>query len=313
MILARLRSRDAWHNLAAEEWLLDHAAAARVLLFYLNDPAVVIGRHQNPWAETDPGALEAAGVRLARRTSGGGAVWHDPGVLNYSFLMPRRDYRRSDLLDTVRRALARLGVDTRVMHETSLFVGDRKVSGHAFRLRGEVAMHHGTLLISADLDRLRAALVPACRVCDSAAIASIRAPVANLAALYPGLTVDACIEALTGETQRIWGPIARTLDERDLDADAIRHGVERHRSWAWRFGETPPFTAEFNVQPGPGASVLWRVDVREGRVVGLRAEPPCAPVDHLVGQPFDPPSLAVSLASARSGSSTVFSNMESSA
>lgn len=311
MILVRLRGRDAWHNLAAEEWLLDHAAAARVLVVYINDPAVVIGRHQNPWSESDPDALAAAGVRLARRTSGGGAVWHDPGVLNYSFLLPRRAYRRPELLETVQRALTRLGVETRVVHNTSLFSRDHKVAGHAFRLRGDVAMHHGTLLISADLDRLRAALVPACRVCSSSAISSIRAPVTNLATRRSDLTADVCIEALTAETQRMWGPIAQTLDERDLDADDVREGVERHRSWAWRFGETPPFTAEFDLPTATGGAALWRVEVREGRVTALRSDPPCAPPDHLVGMPFEPSLIAAALASLATGSRPVGSTVQS--
>ncbi len=303
MILAHLRGRDVWRNLAAEEWLLERSAVSRVLLFYVNDPAVVIGRHQNPWAETDPAALEAGDVRLARRTSGGGAVWHDGGVLNYSFLLPRREYRRPELMETVRRALARLGFNARVEQDTSLFVGARKISGHAFRLRGDLALHHGTLLISADLTRLRAALTPVCRIRTSAAIASIRAPVMNLVELDPRCTAEMCIEAIAAEVSRLWGPIEQVWDERDLDEVAIRTLTERHRSWSWQYGETPPFTAEFSSATDAAAAELWLADVREGRLVALQCESrPLLlpePARALLGHPFDPPAI---LAILRRGS-----------
>lgn len=303
MILVRLHSRDAWHNLAAEEWLLDCAQAETILLFYVNDPAVVIGRHQNPWAETNPAALAASNMRLARRTSGGGAVWHDPGVLNFSFLMPRRDYRPLELHSTLIRALERLGVRAHIERHSALFVDQHKVSGSAFRLRGQVALHHGTLLISADLDQLRIALTPSCRIRSSAAIPSIRAPVENLATLLPGLMMADCIAALTAEVEHMWGPIDRCWDEDHLDALEVSIRADRHRSWQWQFGETPPFTAEISIATDTGRPELWLADVRDGRIVSLSVQAPIrleqALACELSGQPFDPAIVTAMLTSHR--------------
>ncbi|MCX7817694.1 MAG: hypothetical protein N2652_00510 [Kiritimatiellae bacterium] len=299
MIVVRLEGRDVWWNLAAEEWLLEQAATdGPLLVFYVDDPAVVIGRHQNPWAETDPAALERGGVHLARRTSGGGAVWHDPGVLCFSFLMRRNQYRPATLFELTRRALARLGVVTRLENRTSLFAGECKVAGTAFRLRGDVAMHHGTLLVSADLDRLRTTLTPSCTIRRSSAIASVRAPVANLASLHAGLTVERCMAAISAEAECEWGPADQAWTDGDLDQDAIRRRADQHRSWDWRFGETPPFVAEISAGDLVDSS-HWQVEVRDGRVAAL--VPPdrnTADADRILrwmGRPFDPSELAATL------------------
>ena len=264
-------SRDIRRHLAAEEHWLAAAGPDTPPVVYLwrANPAVVIGQNQNPWRECDPEALAAAGVVLARRVSGGGAVYHDPGNLNVAVILPRVRYRPEAVYALFLEALRRLRIEARRVDRTSLALVDgRKVSGHAFALRGGGALHHGTLLLRADLDRLRAALRPALSAesVQSAAIASRPMPVANLADIRPGLTDSEVQAALAAAADDLWsGDARREADE--PPAGALDEARRRHASPDWLWGRTPEFTWR---PPGAGADI----DVAAGRVSGVRAADP---------------------------------------
>ncbi len=264
------RLRDVRRHLAAEELRLAAAGpdSEPAVCLWRADPAVVIGQNQNPWLECDPAALAAEGVTLARRVSGGGAVYHDPGNLNLSVVLPRVRYRAETVYDVFLDALRRLGVAARRADRTSLTLEDgRKISGHAFALRGGGALHHGTLLLRADLDRLRRALRPALdpNAVRTAAIASRPMPVANLSALHSGLT-DADVEAaLYAAAVAQWGA-AVPEDDEPPDA-ALDEALRRQASPDWLWGRTPAFTWR---PEGTAADIA----VAEGRVRAVRAAQP---------------------------------------
>ncbi|MEI8078338.1 MAG: lipoate--protein ligase, partial [bacterium] len=133
---------DPFWNLALEVWLLRHLPeSAAWLLTYVNAPAVVLGCNQNPWRETDPKALAAADIRLVRRTSGGGAVYHDPGNLNVSLLTLRSRHAAHLLEDVLRETLAALGITAAVTPRHGLECGGRKISGGAFQFTGHTVLH----------------------------------------------------------------------------------------------------------------------------------------------------------------------------
>lgn len=242
-------STDIWRNLAAEEWLLSEQAPPPPLLFlWQAGPAVVIGKNQNPWQECRPGFLEEQGLRLARRISGGGAVYHDSGNLNYSFILSRADYRRDEMFGWIQAALGRLGITAVRLGRSGLGVGGRKFSGTAFCYRGSRVLHHGTLLVSADLDKLEKALTPPRITIRGRAVASELAPVVNLSELVPTLTV----ERMAAE----WAQGSERAE--DIPEAALEKLAEKHASAAWVYGTTPPFEVE----------VLGRrVRVEEGCVV----------------------------------------------
>lgn len=240
--------RDVCDNLALEEYLF-YGTSGRWLLTWVDDPCVVVGRHQNPWAE-----CAVREVTVARRMSGGGTVYHDGGNLNFSFIAARDDLNLDATFAVVVEALAACGVPARRTERNDLYVGDRKVSGNAFRHARGRSIHHGTLLVDSDLDRLRAALTGDPRVRESRAIDSVRATVVALRAVRPDVTVDAVRSALAATGAR-WADDDRP-DTFGVPAEVAalpgfpeaREARRRHDSWEWRFGTTPRFTYRLDAE-----------------------------------------------------------------
>jgi lipoate-protein ligase A len=133
--------------------------------------------------------MSANGVQLARRISGGGAVYHDEGNLNYAFFLPRASYRPEIVFGWIIDVLHTLGFTVERVNRTSLVVAGKKVSGNAFCYRRDAVLHHGTLLVTADLSKLRRALQPRGWSFTSRATVSVPMSVTNLADLQPGLSL----------------------------------------------------------------------------------------------------------------------------
>lgn len=238
-------TRDPRFNLALEEHLV-RSGSGSIVLLYVNDPAIVLGKHQNPLQETDLSRfLSERDVRLVRRISGGGTVYHDHGNLNISLITPYRTDRHNSyayFLDPIIAYLRRRGVGASINRRNSLVLDDgRKVSGCAQFVSGERMMTHGTLLFDADLDRLDRLLGPGQGVVASRAVPSVRSSVANLAPLLPSLKD---LDALAADIARLYAgdpPTVRRLAEED------RHEVDRlvatrYGEWSWIWGRSPKFT-----------------------------------------------------------------------
>ena len=293
MNIVRTARRDPWRALAVEDYLQDRGGEEPVLFLYRNDPVIVVGKNQNPWAEADVAAAAEMGVPFARRSSGGGAVVHDPGNLNYAFIVPRTGFEPARQFGIVLRALARFGIHARVEGRTALFADGRKISGNAFCLRGRTALHHGTLLVSADLDRIRRLLGRPSIADRGHAVPSRPAEVVNLMDLRPGLDADALEAALVEHAVATWGgPVAR-FDDEAIERWDWAEGWRRHASWEWQFGATPPFQTFIDL---PSHAGRLRISVREGRMfeVALAGDGAMLPGLHaaLHGRRFDPVLLA---------------------
>ena len=266
MTLLRSDILDAHYNLAVEELLLEQVERfAPALFLWRSGPGVVVGKNQNPWRECRTDLLAAEGITLARRVSGGGTVYHDPGNLNFTLVVAREAYDEARQFALVRRALRALGVQAELLNRSSLAVDGSKVSGNAFCFRRGAALHHGTLLIDADLTRLRRYLAPPEATYRTHAIASIPAPVENLSVLCPGLERRTVEYALCSAFRAAYGggDEIRTVDAALLSGLADRR--ERFASAAWRLGRTPAFTVAFSLPEGRGARTA-ELQVRQGRV-----------------------------------------------
>lgn len=277
-------SRDVYANLALEESLLDDFGRdGPTLLFYVNDPAVVIGKNQNPWRECDVAWMRRAGVPLGRRVSGGGAVYHDPGNLNYALVLPRHGYAQGEIFRRIVAALLSLGIASREGAGHGLFAGDRKFSGNAFCFRGDAVLHHGTVLVNADLARLQSAVGRALPGIETRAIPSRPARVVNLADLKPGLQMGQVVDALRAE----FAPESSGLDPAPpVTAARVAH----HASWVWAWGHTPGFS--FTIETAEGALRLQaeRGLVTTATVTWCRDRVESLPALH--GCPFDSRLLA---------------------
>lgn len=177
-------SYDPWFNLAVEECIFRQMPATqRVLFLWRNADTVVIGRAQNPWKECNTRRMEEDHVRLARRSSGGGAVFHDLGNTCFTFMAGKPEYDKTVSTAIVLAALNSLGVTAEASGRNDLVVktdsGDRKVSGSAYRETMDRGFHHGTLLLNADLSRLANYLNPDQKKLQAKGITSVRGRVAN--------------------------------------------------------------------------------------------------------------------------------------
>lgn len=287
MWIVRTECRDVRRNLAVEEWLLDRAEApGPVLMLWRNDRAVVIGKNQNPWREARLERLAAEGAVWARRASGGGTVYHDDGNLNFSVIVPRARHDPERPFALVRRALASLGVVSEVRNRTSLFHGDRKFSGSAFCLRGRSALHHGTVAVALDLDRMRRLLEPPSFAIETAAVPSVPAPVVNLSEIVPGLDCARVAAAVESAFEEENGP-CRRVDDGEIGSWPWQAAAARHASDEWLDDATPRFEARFD---GPGGR--WaRVRVVEGRVAETGASDDSVVAAIRTGSRFDPEAI----------------------
>lgn len=243
MLIVESQSLDVYHNLAMEEYLMDELQDEGAILFlWRSGCAVVMGKNQNPWKECRLDLMEPEGVPLARRVSGGGTVYHDAGNLNYCVITSRESYCECDAYNMVFQALEPLGVKAQKTGKSNLSVDGLKFSGNAFAFRRGRAMHHGTLLLNTDLQRLGRYLGSMVGGIDTHAIASVPAAVANL-----GLGLDAVASAIKTSFESLYGDGGGSRREDSGAVAGQLGGLEkRQRSDEWIYGATPRFSLVAN-------------------------------------------------------------------
>ena len=237
---------NPWFNLATEDWIFNTLDPdSHTLFLWRNSETVVIGRSQNPWVECKTDKMEQDNVFLARRQSGGGAVFHDLGNTNFTFLSPKDDYDQAANFTIIVNALKRLGVEAELSGRNDMQVGDKKISGSAFKHAIDRSFHHGTLLVNANMQKLGDYLNPHPLKLQAKGIKSVRSRVANLVEFNKDINheilSDAIIEAFCeyyGQTVEI-----EELDEASLSKQPTLNKYYRQMAdWDWRFGTTPEFS-----------------------------------------------------------------------
>ncbi len=270
---------DPWHNLAVERSLFESlvqpqrpgARPDHALLVWRNSQCVVIGRHQNPWVECDLTRMAADAVPLVRRVSGGGAVYHDPGNTNFTFFGIDSTYNLDRQFGVVLAALESVGISAWRNNRNDLLIDDRKISGNAFRHTKGRSLHHGTLLVSADLDKLTAYLTSPDTILSSKGIPSVRSKVINLTEVRADLTHTALVEALRVAYRAEFGPMERAASGDD-NREQIALYERELRSWEWRFGKTATFDRRVTIRgSGQASATELTVTVRHGRIEKVTA------------------------------------------
>ncbi len=228
---------DPHRNLALEEALLLSLPQDQAVLYlWQNRHTVVIGAGQNAFAECRVDLLKAEGGTLARRSSGGGAVYHDMGNLNFSFLVPKADYDVSRQLKVILEAVRALGVDAVASGRNDLTADGRKFSGNAFRVLKDGALHHGTLIVNVDMGLIGRYLNVSKDKLEAKGVKSVPARVVNLSELSPAVTVEAMAQAVIDAFGREYGA-APVESAGDLPIDDALLG--RYQSDAWNYGKAP--------------------------------------------------------------------------
>ena len=254
----------AW-NLAVEEYLLTQRSEPFFRL-WRNSDSVIIGRHQNAWAEIDAGFIERNHIPVVRRMTGGGAVFHDLGNVNYSFF----DLKDRRFTDVILEALRPLGIVGQCSGRNDLVLEDGgKFSGTAVCKHGNRILEHGTLLFDASFDRLAAALKPRPEKFEGKAVKSVRSRVTNLSShITPALSVGAFVDYLSDAAGRMLDARPYHLTEADRAAiSKLRQ--ERFGNPAWNFGASPACSVS-RLKKFPSGLLEAHFDVREGRIRNLQ-------------------------------------------
>jgi lipoate-protein ligase A len=240
-------SQSGWDNLALDEYFLDHLGEDDFLMyFYVNANAVIIGRNQNPWRECHVERIKADGAYLARRMSGGGAVYHDMGNLNFTFAARDGIFDIERQTDVILLACRLMGIRAEKTGRNDLTVSGRKFSGHAYYSSNGYNYHHGTIMIDVDPGDLGKYLRVSEAKLKSKGVASVRSRVVNLieylAETMPGASVADMIgamqDAMIRAAEREYGSAAAEEVLPEIPEELCR----KYASEEWRLGTRIPFS-----------------------------------------------------------------------
>lgn len=261
---------DPHVNLALEEHLLRRVDLPEdLLLFYINEPSIIIGRNQNTLEEINKDYVEAHGIHVVRRLSGGGAVYHDLGNLNFSFLTrnARENFQNfKKFTAPVIAVLNHLGVPAELGGRNDILAEGRKISGNAQYLSGDRMVSHGTLLYDSDLSNVSEALTVRLSKINSKGIKSVRSRVANIREFLPGaMDIEAFkVDLLEGIYQGNGRIPQYHLTEPDWQA-IHRLADQRYRNWDWNYGRSPAFNLQKTERFAVG-EIDARIDVHQGLI-----------------------------------------------
>ncbi|AYF44676.1 lipoyltransferase and lipoate-protein ligase [Halobacteriovorax sp. BALOs_7] len=252
-----LESLNPFVNLAYENHLLrshsENESQDQIILLWKSSPSIVMGKFQNPWVECRVKEIRDRGINLVRRQSGGGCVYHDPGNLNYSFIGPRSHYDKSANAGIIVDALRSLGIsafenqrhDLRVDHEGE----DYKISGCAFKEIRNSALHHGTLLMNADLDILNELLRSKFEASTALGVKSVRSNVINLFDISNSLSEEKIKTSIQDSFGKYYKTDVEVLHITEQDICMLPDMISKisdTSSWQHIYGGTPKFSFKLN-------------------------------------------------------------------
>lgn len=239
------RSFNPWYNLSLEEYLLESVKEDEIILYlWQNENTVVIGRNQNAWKECAYQQLEEDGGKLARRLSGGGAVYHDLGNLNFTFIMNQKHYDLEKQHSVIIDALAKFNVKADFSGRNDMLIDGKKFSGHAYYTNNNKSYHHGTLMVNSDLDKLGYYLRPSEKKIKSKGIDSVRSRVTNITDVNNEVTIEMLKQSMDESFCKIYTGEC-TYEIYELEVDPLIALYDKYSSWQWIFGQSPKFDASY--------------------------------------------------------------------
>lgn len=233
---------NPYKNLALEEYLLKNVSNKECILYlWQNEKTVVIGKNQNPWKECRIAELEADGGKLVRRLSGGGAVFHDLGNLNFTFLVAKENYNLECQLEVILEAVKLLGIPAEKTGRNDISVEGRKFSGNAFFTDGYHSYHHGTILVQVDMSRLSHYLNVSREKLVSKGVDSVRSRVANLTEYNSSLTIDIMKNELLKAFGKVYGFEPERIEADEIQENLLELLEQKFASWDWIYGKRMEF------------------------------------------------------------------------
>jgi lipoate-protein ligase A len=273
MLIIRRHNTDPYFNLATEEYVLKEIPEDSFML-WRNAPSIIVGKHQNTLAEINLDYVRQHNIAVVRRLSGGGAVFHDLGNLNFTFTQTSYDENLINFrkyTEPILEVLQKLGIDARFEGRNDLTIGGKKFSGNAMHVWKNKVLHHGTLLFSSHMPDLSQALnVDPTKFSDKA-VKSVRSRVTNISEhLTEPMDVFHFAELIQEHIVSKY-PDARLYDLTDEDHRKIHEMVEKkYGTWDWNFGYSPKYTFRKILRTERSGTIEFNLDVRDGYIRDIR-------------------------------------------
>lgn len=266
-------SNNAYFNIATEEFLLSKFPKEDILLFYVNAPSIIIGKFQNTLAEINLDYVNEKQIKVVRRMSGGGAVYHDLGNLNFSFhtLLGDNDFTDfSTFTEPVVSLLNKLNVPAKLEGRNDLLVDGKKFSGNAKLVKSGKMIQHGTILINSEMSILSDALKANPLKFVDKAVKSNRARVTNLIDYLPNGTTTATFKELFIDEIKSKNPNAVVYSLTEADTLAIEKLIsEKYATWDWNFGFSPAYNFK-KAKKVPAGFIEIHMDVVKGYIQNIK-------------------------------------------
>ncbi len=265
-------SLDPYFNLAAEEYLLRNTDRDCFML-WRNSPAVIVGKNQNAHAEINEEYVRKKNIVVVRRLTGGGAVFHDLGNVNFTFISCGQTLKEIDFnrfTSPIVEALRELGVNAEFQGRNDLVIDGMKFSGNAQHVERDRVLHHGTLLYSSKMEDLTRALKVNPLKFQDKAVKSVQKRVTNIGSHLPEpLPVTEFIDLLMTRIESSAAEVIRNGFSEGEQAGIASLVQEKYSSWDWNFGHSPRYSFSRSFRSA-GGTVEVCLDVREGRVEAAR-------------------------------------------
>ena len=258
---------DPCFNLAAEEYVLKNFTDDCFIL-YRNEPSIIVGKHQNTLAEINLRYVRENNIRVVRRLSGGGTVFHDLGNLNFTFIVAGKeghlvDFRR--FTKPILEVMQQVGVEARFEGRNNLTINGLKFSGNAEHVHKQRTLHHGTLLFSSVMADLSDALKVDPKAYTDKAVQSIRSKVTNISEhLSHPMDVTTFGNMIMEHIRKHYGGnVMYSYTEEDIRAiEQLRD--EKYCQWEWNFGYSPKYMFERRMPASDGGDLVFQISVEKG-------------------------------------------------
>lgn len=231
---------NPYYNIALEKELFENVGKdERILYLWQNEKTVVVGRNQNPFMECNVEKIISDGGYIARRVSGGGAVYHDLGNLNFTFISNAEDSDIAKQIEVIKAAVLKFGIVSEASGRNDILTNGKKFSGHAFYEEDNKSFHHGTLMLDVDTDYLVSILNPSNLKLNSKGIASVKQRVINLKDINQDIKVSNMCDALKESFENTYGEADKVLSY-TLENYKPKY-YDDFRSEEWVFGQSPEY------------------------------------------------------------------------
>jgi len=291
-------------NIASEEHLIKNFDE-NIFLLYINDPTIIVGKHQNTLAEINTEYVQENGIHVVRRLSGGGAVFHDHGNLNFCFITNQDGDNKVDFrkyTQPIIDVLQSIGINAEFQGRNDLTIEGKKFSGNASHVHKNRVLHHGTILFDAKMDKLAKALKADPLKFSDKAVKSIRSRVTNIKEhLHEPLTILELEQMIFNHINNLY-PEATPYTFSESDVKAIDKLVEtKFNTWDWNYGYSPQYAFNKSFKTA-GGKIEFHIEAQDGIINKIKifgdffAQKPTEEIEALLtGVPHNPQKISEKL------------------